>query len=348
MKKQLFVPFFLFNILIWGQEIPQFNIKKTTDELNKMIQMKNDSLKIQLTLIDNKLKNAEITEEEAQNLRKETNESYVYELEDVLYEKIDSIWINKQEMDAAIFGVSIDEMEMEEEIEVETDSIDAPPIEDDFQNKLKKRKEPKYKSSVMYAFGVNNLMWNNEWSSIENSPYTLRGSTFMELAFFKNIPLSKSSQWIHFKYGLGFKYAELKLFNNLYHKDLGDLTVITTHSEELKKSKLTTSQILIPMEFILDFSKKSEDLKAKKGFKIGVGGYVGVNYYTTEMIKFKNSELRKQINYGNFNTNPFVYGLSGTIGFGKVALYTTYDLNTFYKNGNSNNISAGIRFDLKK
>jgi len=346
MKIKFLFIFLFFNAIVWSQETPEAGIKKVTDDLNALIKEQQDSLQLQINKIDERIKNAEITEEDATALKQEAKENYALALEDILYEKIDSIWLKKQEIDEQVYGKLTDE---EMEVEVLQDSTQGPPppaMENPYKPKL--FKNSKYKPGVKLAIGWNNMFWNNDFSTLESSPYSERGSIFIEFGFNKTIPLSKKSNLFNFVYGIDFKYSELKLFNNLYHKDLGDITVITTHSEELKKSKLTTSQILIPIEFILDFSKKSEDLKTKKGFKMGVGGYVGVNYYTTEMIKFKNSELRKQINYGNFNTNPIVYGLSGTIGFGKVALYTTYDLNTFYKNGNSNNISAGIRFDLKK
>ncbi|MCC7520685.1 MAG: outer membrane beta-barrel protein, partial [Flavobacteriaceae bacterium] len=111
-------------------------------------------------------------------------------------------------------------------------------------------------------------------------------------------------------------------------------------------SKLTTSQILIPLELEFNLSRKSED-ELKKGFKLGIGGYAGLNYFTKEVIKFDESaELRKQENYGSFNVNPFVYGLSGYLGYNRYALFVKYDLSTFFRESDTRAISAGLRFNL--
>ncbi|NJW55231.1 hypothetical protein HC175_20155, partial [Salinimicrobium sp. CDJ15-91] len=50
---------------------------------------------------------------------------------------------------------------------------------------------------------------------------------------------------------------------------------------------------------------------------------------------------------GDYNTNEFIYGLSGYVGFGGTSLYVKYDLNPIFKDPNPelNNISVGLRFD---
>ncbi|HCW64072.1 MAG TPA: hypothetical protein DG752_05345, partial [Leeuwenhoekiella sp.] len=50
----------------------------------------------------------------------------------------------------------------------------------------------------------------------------------------------------------------------------------------------------------------------------------------------------------NYNTNNFIYGLSGYIAFGDTALYVKYDLNPIFKNNpvEQRNFSVGLRFDM--
>ena len=50
----------------------------------------------------------------------------------------------------------------------------------------------------------------------------------------------------------------------------------------------------------------------------------------------------------DFNTEDFVYGLSGYVGWGGTSLYLKYDLNPVFAEPNieMNNISLGLRFDL--
>ena len=51
---------------------------------------------------------------------------------------------------------------------------------------------------------------------------------------------------------------------------------------------------------------------------------------------------------GDYNTNDFVYGLSGYLSLGGTALYVKYDLNPLFKDPNLelHNISLGLRFDI--
>ena len=50
----------------------------------------------------------------------------------------------------------------------------------------------------------------------------------------------------------------------------------------------------------------------------------------------------------NFNASNFVYGLSGYVGFGDLAIYAKYDLSPLFQDQalEQNNISLGLRWDL--
>ncbi len=340
-KYSLLALILFFNSLAWGQETPEAGIQKVTDALNASIKMQRDSLELNLNQIDQRLQNAEITAEEATALQQAAKEDYASILDDILYEKISDLWSKKQEIDEAVFGITAEE-EMVENIEIDVDSTQQEAPSNPYKPKL--FKNSKYKVGVKFAFGWNNRIINNDINTLENSPYSERASIFVEYGINKTIPLSENV--FKFKYGIDFKYAELKLFDNKYHNILGEVTEISVHPETLKKSKLTTYQILIPLDFVFDFSKKTDDAKVKKGFIMGFGGYGGINYYTKEIIKFKDFEFRKQENYGSFNVNPFIYGVSAQIGYGNLSLYAKYDLSTYFKEDNKNIVYAGLRFDL--
>lgn len=342
MKNRLLLVLVLLTTVAWAQENPEAGIQRITNELNTLIQNKKDSLQITLTDLENREKSGAITADEAANLKKEANEAYATVLDDIIYEKVDEIWAKKYEIDEAVYGV-------EEDAVVEVGQIDSTRTNkiSPFGDKIPKiGKEEKYKSEGLFAFGFNNMIYDHQLNTLDDSPYSLRASIFFEIGFNKSIPFKKDGTSPLFKYGLSFRYSEMKLFDNLYHEDLGDVTVLSVHPEELKKSKLTTSQILIPLELEFNLSRKSED-ELKKGFKLGIGGYAGLNYFTKEVIKFDESaELRKQENYGSFNVNPFVYGLSGFLGYNRYALYVKYDLSTFFRESDTRAISAGLRLGL--
>jgi len=347
MKNRLLLVLVLLTTVAWAQETPEAGIQRLTNELNTLVQNKKDSLQITLTDLENREKSGAITADEAATLRKEANEAYATVLDDIIYEKVDEIWAKKYEIDEAVYGV---EEETEEvfapEQEEMTDSTDTNKLSQ-FGGKIPQiGKAEKFKTNGHFAFGFNNMIYDHQLNTLDDSPYSLRASVFFEIGFNKSIPFKKEGTSPLFKYGLSFRYSEMKLFDNLYHEDLGDLTVLSVHPEELKKSKLTTSQMLIPLELEFNLTRKSED-ELKKGFKLGIGGYAGLNYFTKEVIKFEeSSEQRKQENYGSFNVSPFVYGLSGYLGYNNYALFVKYDLNTFFRESNTRAISAGLRLGL--
>ena len=111
--------------------------------------------------------------------------------------------------------------------------------------------------------------------------------------------------------------------------------------------------MVIPVHFEFGPSKKIEKdnyfrYSKIRQVKIGLGGYAGVNLGSMQKVKYKENGNRiKNKQRGGFEVSPFVYGLSGYVGIGEVALYVKYDLNPLFKNQSieQNNISFGIRFD---
>jgi hypothetical protein len=113
--------------------------------------------------------------------------------------------------------------------------------------------------------------------------------------------------------------------------------------------------LVVPIHFELDFTKPkivndNKIFKSHDGFRIGFGGFAGVNVKTKQILKFDDSlgNSVTQRSKGNYNTNDFVYGLSSYMGFGQTSLYVKYDLNTLFTDNivKQNNISLGLRLDL--
>ena len=83
--------------------------------------------------------------------------------------------------------------------------------------------------------------------------------------------------------------------------------------------------------------------------KVGLGGYAGLNIGSMQKLKFKEGGNRiKDKQRGGFEVSEFIYGLSGYIALGDIALYVKYDLNPLFKDQiiEQNNISVGVRFDM--
>jgi len=209
------------------------------------------------------------------------------------------------------------------------------------------------RSDFVFAFGLNNALADGR--SLEDSPYRVAGSRFAELGVAWTTRVFENSGWLRFKYGLSFQFNGLKPTDNSIFVRDGDQVVLQEFDSNLDKSKLRLGNVVVPVHFEFGPSKRrgeGDDIRfsTHNKFKIGVGGYAGLNLGTMQKLKFEdeNGSNVKRKQRGEFNTNSFVYGLSGYLGYDNVGLYIKYDLNPIFKDNlvEERNISLGLRFDL--
>ena len=207
-------------------------------------------------------------------------------------------------------------------------------------------------SDFVFAFGLNNAIVEGE--KLDNSPYKFGGSRFAELGWAWKTRVFKESNFMRFKYGYSFQFNGLKPTDNNYFVQQGNQTVLEEFPEELKKSKLTITNLVFPVHFEFGPSKKTEKdtyfrYSTANQFKIGLGGYGGFNIGTRQKLKYElDGDRKKEKQKQSFNTSNLVYGLSGYVAFDDVALYVKYDLSPIFSDQTikQNNISIGLRFDM--
>lgn len=207
-------------------------------------------------------------------------------------------------------------------------------------------------SDLVFAFGLNNAVGDGQ--GIDDSPYRVGGSRFAELGVAWKTRVFKNTNWLRVKYGFSFQFNGLKPTDNQFLVDTGDETELQTFPLDLDKSKFRMDNLVIPIHFEFGPSKKIEKedyfrYSTYNKFRIGLGGYAGVNLSTRQKLKYDSDEGRiKEKIKANFNTNNFVYGLSGYLGWGGTALYMKYDLNSVFKDNpvDVHNVSLGVRFDI--
>jgi hypothetical protein len=214
------------------------------------------------------------------------------------------------------------------------------------------RSEKRTTSQFVFATGVNNLVTDG---MIANSNFRYLGSHFYEWGLTYNTRIAQNSNIAHIKYGLSLQYNNLRPTDNRYYETSGDQTVLQTATVYLKDSRFRNVNLVVPVHFEFDFSKSKmindkKIFKSHEGFRLGFGGFVGVNLKTKQILEFDDTfgNSVTQRSKGNYNTNDLVYGLSSYIGFGQTSLYVKYDLNPLFTDNivNQNNISLGVRFDL--
>ena len=214
------------------------------------------------------------------------------------------------------------------------------------------KSENRTTSQLVFATGFNNLVTDG---AIANSEFGYARSTFYEWGLTWNTRLSKNSNLLHFKYGVGFMYNMLHATENRVFAEIGDKTILVDAGVDTKANKTYFKNVyfVVPMHLEFDFSKTStvddkKVFKSHKGARFGIGGFVGVNTNSKQFMRYNQDGHKISVrDKGDFNVNDFTYGLSTYIGYKQTSLYLKYDLNPMFKNNaiDQNNISLGIRFD---
>ena len=125
----------------------------------------------------------------------------------------------------------------------------------------------------------------------------------------------------------------------------------------MKHKNLTGIQhhnLVVPVHFEFGPSTKTETSRTIRydtdgKIKLGLGGYAGFNIGERQKLKYSiDGDKQKDKLKSSYNTNDFVYGLSGYLGWGGATLYAKYDLNPIFQDPNIelHNFSLGLRFDV--
>jgi hypothetical protein len=305
-------------------------------------------LKNDIEGINRRLDSDEITAAEAENLKKEAAGKRAANIENRL-----SIIDNK----IALIGRN----------EYKAKNISDPPemsvslgtggLHIDLTKSEGKRIPPKYDirttDKFLLAIGFNNAIGDEQ--SLEDSPYKLGGSGFVELGWVWQTRLFRESNFARINYGFSFQWNKLDIKNNQYFVQNGDETILQEFPLDIKKAKFRVTNLVLPVHFEFGPSKKRDytdrlRFDTDDSFKIGLGGYGGVRLATLQKLVYEDEEgdrVRTK-EKRNFNTSNFVYGLSGYIGFGDLAIYAKYDLSPLFQDQvfDQNNISLGLRWEL--
>ncbi|HUH29652.1 hypothetical protein [Gelidibacter sp.] len=216
---------------------------------------------------------------------------------------------------------------------------------------------PKYdirtRNQMLFAIGFNNTIIDDQ--SLDDSPYQLGGSGFVELGWLWETRLLKNSNFVRVNYGLSFQWNKLSIKDNQYFVANDHETTLETFPLNLKKSKFRTTSLVIPIHFEFGPSKLKDygdriRYFTDDQFKIGIGGFAGVNLATNQKLKYKeNGNNQKDKFKSDYNTTNLVYGVSGYIGVGDFSVYAKYNLNELFKDQavDQHNVSLGLRWDFR-
>ncbi|MBT8257791.1 MAG: gas vesicle protein GvpG [Bacteroidia bacterium] len=310
-----------------------------------------DLLRAEVEAINKRLDRGEISREESERLKNQAAEKHAANIENRV----------------AIIDNKIALLNRNERVDMETDSTayyiriggsGDDETNDDFiyfgkrNNDKPRRYDKRTTSDLVFAIGFNNALIDGE--DLDDSPYKLAGSGFVELGWAWKTRLLKNSNAIRLKYGFSLMWNKLDIKDNQYFVRDGDNIMLEEYPIDLKKAKFRTTNLVFPVHFEFGPSKKIERetyyrYSTRNQFKMGLGGYAGFNVASLQKLKYSEDgrDVKDKMK-GEFNTTEFVYGLSGYIAFDDVALYVKYDLSPIFKDQavEQNNISVGLRFDV--
>ena len=215
----------------------------------------------------------------------------------------------------------------------------------------KNRQSKRTTSQMVFAAGLNNVVTNDK---VDKSDFRYLGSHFYELGVTYNSRILENDNLLHAKYGLSVMYNNLRPTDNRSFVVNGNQTDLVLNAKDLSDSRFRNVYLVAPVHLEFDFSGNKDSngkpfFRTHNSFRLGVGGYAGVNLKSKQIIKYENNDLKAtERNKGDFNTNNFIYGLSSYIGYKSTSLYLKYDLNPLFKDNavKQNNVSLGVRFDF--
>ena len=341
MKKVTFYLTILFfsltvNPLQAQDQDPSEKIKKLEEQKEEIISTEKEDLKAEVEKINRRLENNEIDWEEAEKLKSEAAKKHALNIRNRVAIIDNQIALLKRENDEIDWGGEMDDDDEE----------------DNHDRWFHKYRYSRTSTHLVMAVGFNNALL--EGQGLNDSDFKVGGSRFFELGVAWRTRVFENSNWLRVRYGFSFQFNGLKPTDNRYFVENDDLTELEVYPLDLDKSKFRMDNLVFPFHFEFGPSTKIESERSvwystRKKLKIGLGGYAGLSLGERQKLKYEEDgdKVRRKFK-SDYNTNDFVYGLSGYVGWGSTALYVKYDLNPIFKDPNPelHNISVGLRFDM--
>ncbi|MCC8360097.1 PorT family protein [Salinimicrobium sediminilitoris] len=324
---------FVVNPAVAQEKTNSEKIEQLEKQKEQIIAEEKEALKLEVEAINRRAQAKEIDWEEAEKMKGEAARKHAMNIQNRVAIIDNQIALLTREEGA-------EEFEWEDEEE-----------EDDDDHWYNKSKYSRTSTHLVLAVGFNNALTEDQ--SINDSDFKVGGSRFFELGIAWRTRVFEQSNFMRLRYGFSFQFNGLKPTDNRFFVEDGDLTMLEEYPLDLDKSKFRMDNLVFPVHFEFGPSKKVETPRSvwfstHNKLKIGLGGYAGVNLGERQKLKYEeDGEKVKEKLKGDYNTNDFIYGLSGYLGWGDASIYVKYDLNPIFKDPNPEmrNISIGLRFD---
>ncbi|HLW41001.1 MAG TPA: hypothetical protein VKY82_01375 [Flavobacterium sp.] len=298
-------------------------------DIDVIIKTNKDKLKEALNEIEKQVENNELTKEEADKLRNEKAEFYAQKIEEdakLQEERIKKLINNK----------------IEDNINFSTD-MSA------YQKQLI---ENKTKAVIEYAFGQSIMLGDKSTKDVYNNRFLHSFGGGLGAGVKTRVGNAQSRVFWKSTFDFGFHY--LKLNGNNTIENSNNETILVDTGFPLKKSFIYTIEYRLSNYLEYDFSKRKFDefgnpiIKSRQSFYAGLGGFFGYSQLGKQLNYELDGEKYRETTVSKFNSNPFVYGVGGYVGYQNWSLKATYNLNNVFKKSfaDQNIFSIGLVLNL--
>lgn len=332
------------------QEQKKRKIEALEEEKQNVVETEKFELKKQIEAVDKRLGKGEITEEKATALKKEAAKKSAMNIDDK------TVIINSQ--------LELTKRDVVYNYQPNT----AGYVELGYGNAIDDRgsfllgvkykasdKKPKYDkrtyTDMVFAFGFGGTTGGGAGLG---DLYIPGKSGYAELGFTFRTRLLKESNYLRLAYGVSYQQNQFSPRDNKYFVNNNGYTSLEVFPNQIKWNRLVIENIVFPVLLEFGPSKKREyndhfRYDTSTSFKAGIGGFAGFNAGAKQWMKYvEDGEDIKVKTRRDYNVEKFVYGLKGYVGFGNVALFVTYELNTVFSNSayKDHALFFGMRVDL--
>ena len=337
-------------------------VSKISKKIEQITKVHKDSLTEKVKKINQRLAKNDITETEALSLKKDAAAYHANQIEvKVSIQEAKLQQLIQDKTDGKIASKDDDFKDESNTFTVGSKTFRFTVNDDEDDNWNSRREERTMRrrnrtttTQFVLAGGLNNVLVDNNFSSLNDSEYQFWQSHFYEVGFSFKTRMTKEASKLYFKYGVSFLWNNLRPKEGRYHQVDGEQTNLVSYPINLSENRLRHVQMIFPLHFELDFTPDrtyddgSTRDRSGRGFRVGLGGFFGFKLGSRQYIEYTDAQglAIEELQRGDFNMNTVNYGLSAYVGHRDVALYVKYDLNPLFRNTETRNIAMGVRFDF--
>lgn len=319
-------------------------------ELEDIKEAEKFELKKHISEIDSQLEKGEITAEKAKVLKEEAAKRAAQNIDNKTAIIENQIALVKRDVDYEYkpYGGAYLNLGLGQEIDNKGSFLLG--LQYNAEN-LKQSKDRRTSFDVVAAIGFGGATGGG---AKLGDDYKVWKSTYSELGFALRTRLLKESNYWRLVYGLSFQQNRFTLSGNKYVVNNNGYTALEVFPERIKRNNFTVENLVAPLMIEFGPSKKKEyrdyfRYDTSNSFKVGFGGFVGVNTGAVQRMKYESDGKDYKIKMRqDYNTEKFIYGLKGYVGFGSLSLFANYELNTIFSNSahKDHALYFGLRVDL--